>query len=205
MREEIIAEWILSLAISPERAASTLGDLLEECQTRGRVWFWWGVLGTALSHLWHDLQLHPGWAAGRALWGFGATIVYTALLGFPLFMFLPRVNTDGPGFTVSAPSPWAAPILIGAMCSVIPFVVAWQNARLSHGRELASAIAMIVMRVLVNLLFACWSAAQMRQIGKPTGLTEDSRMVAAASACVILGAMFQRRRALRQASGVPHA
>ncbi len=198
------AEWILSLVIAPGRAAAAIGDLQEERSERGRLWFWWSVLGTAASHLWQDLRLHPGWAIGRAFWALGTTIVYTFLFGFPLFMWLPRVHYYEPGVAVSAPSPWAAPLLIGAMCSLVPFVVGGQNARQPPQRELASATAGIVMRVSFCLLSLCLSALQMRKIGHPFP-TEDPRIIVAASFSMLLGAALQRRRAARQTSGITHA
>jgi hypothetical protein len=44
MRNASIAEWILSLATSPERAAATVGDLLEKSSS-----FWLSVFGTFVS------------------------------------------------------------------------------------------------------------------------------------------------------------
>ncbi len=50
-----IAEWILALVTTRDRAASTVGDLAEGAATRGAVWFWSGVLRTAASLLWRDI------------------------------------------------------------------------------------------------------------------------------------------------------
>ena len=49
MRSARIAEWVLSLGTTPARAASTVGDLMEGAQGRGRLWFWASVLQTTLS------------------------------------------------------------------------------------------------------------------------------------------------------------
>src|ERR1035437_2113127 len=54
-----IAEWILALVTTRDRAASTVGDLTEGAATRGVVWFWCGVLRTAASLLWRDVAEHP--------------------------------------------------------------------------------------------------------------------------------------------------
>jgi hypothetical protein len=54
MHNIYIAEWILALVTSGDRAMSTTGDLLEEAAARGAVWFWSHVLHTAASLLWRD-------------------------------------------------------------------------------------------------------------------------------------------------------
>jgi hypothetical protein len=49
MREARIAQLILSLATTPDRAASTVGDLLKEADARGSMWFWSSVFHTTGS------------------------------------------------------------------------------------------------------------------------------------------------------------
>ena len=39
MRNATAAEWILTLTTTNDRAASTVGDLLEETSSRGGLWF----------------------------------------------------------------------------------------------------------------------------------------------------------------------
>jgi len=73
MRNAAAAEWILSLVSAPDRAASTVGDLVEEASARGTLWFWSSVLQTAGSHLWNDLCVSPLRTVGLALWGVAAS------------------------------------------------------------------------------------------------------------------------------------
>src|SRR5580692_6426822 len=95
MRNAYIAEWILSLFTTRERAGATVGDLTESASAHGVLWFWSGVLRTALSLLWADFAAEPGFLAGlsfRALilnlsfhllalvGALVATVVITALL-----------------------------------------------------------------------------------------------------------------------------
>jgi hypothetical protein len=49
MRRASIAEWILSRATTPERAATIVGDLVEGAESHGTVWFWLSVIQTAFS------------------------------------------------------------------------------------------------------------------------------------------------------------
>jgi hypothetical protein len=64
-----IAEWILALVTSRDRAASPVGDLTEEAATRGVIWFWSGVLRTAASLLWRDVAEQPVRTIGLACFG----------------------------------------------------------------------------------------------------------------------------------------
>jgi hypothetical protein len=51
-----IAQLILSLATTPDRAATTVGDMLEESAARGSLWFWSNILRTASSLWWRDFR-----------------------------------------------------------------------------------------------------------------------------------------------------
>ena len=64
MRNADAAERILSPVTTPDRAASSVGDLLEEASGRGACWFWSSTLRTAAAYLWRDLRECPG----RMLW-----------------------------------------------------------------------------------------------------------------------------------------
>src|SRR5262249_11743985 len=77
-----IAEWILRLVTSQDRAASAVGDLVEQGAARGMVWFWSCVLRTAASLLWRDLADHPVRVAAVALLGLAVDVVASLLLVF---------------------------------------------------------------------------------------------------------------------------
>lgn len=162
MRESAIAELILSLVISPDRAASTLGDLLEERQTRGSLWFWWSLLGTVSSHVWQDLRLDPRWALRRGLWGIAVELLYSGLL---FVVIIPSILglVAGAAISVHVPAPfsaqprWAAPLAGTWMYIACPLLIGWQNARRSPQRELASAVVVVSMRLC--LLFPAFGSA----------------------------------------------
>jgi hypothetical protein len=42
------AHWLLSRATTPDRAEATVGDLLEESESRSDIWFWRSVLQTTV-------------------------------------------------------------------------------------------------------------------------------------------------------------
>jgi hypothetical protein len=74
-----IAESILSLTTTPERAASTAGDLEQEAPRRGPLWFWRVLLGTTASLVWQAWRVSPRRLAGLAfracLIAFGISLV----------------------------------------------------------------------------------------------------------------------------------
>jgi hypothetical protein len=69
MRKAQIAELILSLFTSRDRAASTVGDLMENALGHGGWWFWSGVSRTALSLFWSSFSAEPYFVAGIAIRG----------------------------------------------------------------------------------------------------------------------------------------
>jgi hypothetical protein len=84
-----IAEWILALVTTRDRAASTVGDLMEGATTRGGGWFWTGVLRTAASLLWRDVAEHPARVTGLAFLGLavyiGIDLLFAGLSGVAFF------------------------------------------------------------------------------------------------------------------------
>src|SRR6188472_1824938 len=75
MHSPQIAEWILRLVTAPDRAATVVGDLIEESEHRGTIWFWWNVVLTAAAHVWTELRDRPVWMMVLALSGVAKIIV----------------------------------------------------------------------------------------------------------------------------------
>ncbi len=65
-----IGEWILSLVLPPDRAASVAGDFAEDAVERGNVWFWSCVFRTVFAHIRNDLAARPAGMACLGLVGF---------------------------------------------------------------------------------------------------------------------------------------
>jgi hypothetical protein len=65
-----IAEWILSQVLPPDRAASTVGDWMEDAPKRGNIWFWSSVIRTAASRVWSGLTESPASVARLGLLGY---------------------------------------------------------------------------------------------------------------------------------------
>jgi hypothetical protein len=86
MRSASVAEWILSQVLRPDRAASTVGDWLEDARDRGPVWFWSCVFRTALSRVWSDFAESPGFMVGLALRGWLYSLWLMVGAAFGLFV-----------------------------------------------------------------------------------------------------------------------
>ncbi len=156
MHSAAVAEWILSLVAPPDRAASTVGDLVEEASSRGTLWFWSCVLRTAGSHLWHDLTVSPLRMLDLAFRWFLTCWFLGSLLGFFVISvwigILDRLGImvcDAGGCSVSVP-PWGYSILAVVVCTAIPFLVGLEGGPLvrwpRNGRRLRGGLP--VRRVL---------------------------------------------------------
>lgn len=89
MHSAHFAEWILSLVTTPERASSTVGDLLEDVQARGWSWFWLCVVRTAASSLWQVFARAPVSLMGQAILGWCHYMVASLLLFFAAAIVAP--------------------------------------------------------------------------------------------------------------------
>jgi hypothetical protein len=153
-----VAEWILSLVLSPERAASAVGDFSEDAGERGSFWFWSCVVRTAISGVWGDFVESPGFMLGLALRGnlFGIFLtVATVALCIPIVSliaaavdpFLP-VRTSP---RVEEASEILGTLAILAWAAACEFLTGWWIARRARGKEMA---AVIIARVAWWVFFS---------------------------------------------------
>jgi hypothetical protein len=84
-----VAERILALVTTGDRAASIVGDLMEGAATRGVFWFWFGASRTAASLLWRNVAEETGRLTRLAFLGLavyiGVELVFTGLSGLAFF------------------------------------------------------------------------------------------------------------------------
>ncbi len=166
MRRATVAQLILSLATTPDRAATTVGDLLEESATRGSLWFWSSVLGTAGSLCWRDFRSAPLRMLWLGFWGWLASLFYGAapwaLVGVLVFLAV-RIGPD--------PNPPTNPLLLWPLAIASEIFGAiwagWEVAKSSKGRELAAAFSVTFMVAASYVLISYWSAWQVRRYGHP--------------------------------------
>ena len=169
MRKVALAEWILSLTVAPDRAATTVGDLVEDATTRGVLWFWSSVLWTTLSHFLRDLGASPMRMIRLAFWGWLTQIYLTLLIAFPLVTW--SLITGRP---IVIP-PWVnSTLTISLGVILLPFLIGWAVANLSRGRELAMAFAFNVISAAIHFVIVYLSARQMQRIGQPYPNVESS-------------------------------
>jgi hypothetical protein len=145
-----IAEWILALITTRDRAASTVGDLTEGAATRGSVWFWSCIVRTASSLLWRDIAAHYARLAGLAILGLVAYIaisfVFACLSGIAFFVVAMatghslQVGTFEWMLWTNTPA-LVSSLLIGRML-----------ARWAPGRELAAGLVYAILTAIFNLV-----------------------------------------------------
>lgn len=173
MPDPNLAQLILSLATTPDRAASTVGDLLEESAPPGRgpLWFWSSVLGTACSLWWRDFRSAPLRMLWLGLWGTLAAFFWSAAplaaLGF-LFLVVVR----------AVPNPFLNPLSMWPLviaCEILGALLAgWEVGKSSKGRELAAAFSVTFMIAAFYALAEYLSALQLRRYGHPLGGREHA-------------------------------
>jgi hypothetical protein len=75
MTKSRIAEWILSQVLPPDRAASTVGDWMEDVDKRGNIWLWSCVFRTAIAGLWREIADNPVTTARICILEFGRSVL----------------------------------------------------------------------------------------------------------------------------------
>jgi hypothetical protein len=205
MHSAWLAEWLLCLTTTKERAASIIGDLNEEVPTRGRLWFWFSITHTFLSIVRRSLEGAPfsmavyavfAWFwymfVSLALWvcaailmnaGWGITYWLSHHTGLELLWDVLRVRI-----------PWGPvppSILRGTeylvICMAAPFQVGRVTARSWRDREVA---AWLIMSLLWPFLAAHIPFAAMYVRVSPP-------LVALMLAFLLTGIVFERSAQLR--------
>jgi hypothetical protein len=173
MRNARLAEWILSLVTTPERASATVGDLLEDRIHAAALRFWGAVLFAALSQLWRDVVAHPKRMAVLAVYGvflelllsFVAAAAVLVVLSAVIALVASGVNpgtqltvTVGPSMPLGVVT--AGTIVGWALGLVAQFQVGRVLAKRSPGRELAPCVATTLLAVTIPLLLVMLSGGR---------------------------------------------
>jgi hypothetical protein len=158
MRKAQIAELILSLFTSRERAASTVGDLMENAAGRDAWWFWSAVFRTAWSLSWVSFAAEPFFIAGigfRALVLnlslylalFICMLVFAGLFGLIAGLHvvsLSTVNNSSPGILR-----WVFRLLGGISAFAVQFQTGRWIARRARNREMAACLAFLIVQTII--------------------------------------------------------
>ena len=205
MRRDSVAERLLSLVAPSDRAASAVGDLMEEEGARGGFWFWRSVLRLALSLLIRDLAFAPiamtvscamawflymlvslvlgflGYVAVTVVWGIA--YVFATHTGLELLTDVLRIRFSWPPI-----APWAtyaiqAVVLFGAA----PFLIGRGSAPYWRGHELSLAMVMLLV----------WSimASLVPLVG--VGISASPSMMPVIMTFVLSGALSSRVPSIR--------
>ena len=187
MRKDVVAQSVLSLVTTPERASPTVGDLLEE--SRGPLSFWWSVASTTGSLCWQDFRSAPVLIAWLGVWGWLAASLGPSLCLVPLIPFVGGM---------SGPLSLTFYALMAMLTLVVSFLTGWKVAEFSEGRELAAGCSVAFVFAGIYT-FAGWaSAMQMHRIGRPWPGREHAFAIDCCQLfCVFVAAILFRSKKAR--------
>jgi hypothetical protein len=204
MRKVDVAEWILSFTTTPERAASTAGDLMEDSVSRGSAWFWWSLIRTTASQVWNALTLAP---LQMARFGFVAVLIQAILV--PPIAFVGIVGGLGLSFLLDVKGSQNSTVILAEGFATVGYAVShlligrWLGRR-APGREFAAFNAFILMmRVVVIAGFAAIAWANrtpLHPVDMLMGLLSPVEYFFQ-MACLLAGAAWARRAGRRVAVG----
>jgi hypothetical protein len=173
MRNARLAEWILSLVTTPERAAATVGDLFEDRRHAGVLRFWGAVLFTALSLLWRDVLADPGRMIRLALYGVFLELVLSFAMAIGLgilYAFVVLVGSairPGTQWPLGPDNPAGltnvAVIVSWGFLVLAQFQVGRVLAKRSPGRELAPSIATTLVANAIPFVIVVLSGGRARE------------------------------------------
>jgi len=182
-----LAEWVLSLVTSPERAVATVGDLYEEGARPLALWRSVGWIVLAL--IGRDLLAAPLGMFGLALYGFVISIVLSACQGVVaaglILLVFPRA-------LASVNTVVATSILLGWAGSFISGILV---ARRATGREMSACVAVIILDTLVMLAMTGTAPAAPSDTWY-AGVSGSTFILLISQLLLIAGATRVRRRRL---------
>lgn len=151
MRSIHIAEWILRLVTSTDRAVSTVGDLVEGAATRGAVWFWSGIFRTAGSFLWRSLAENPMRMAKVACGGLAIDVAAGALVAALTGVIGAFIFEFSGGHLVDVNSLWWT-IGIHSSTLITSWIVGRALAHWAPDRELAACLAYAIAGAIFSVI-----------------------------------------------------
>ncbi len=201
MHKAEVAEWVLSLVVSQERAAAIVGDLMESDESSGRVSFWCQIARTVVSMLWNGIAGNPRWMLGLAFRGmlveFGLTFLYFVplmILQYALF----RGLLPERAVSIIRPLSWLASL-------AAEFQAGRWLARRAPGRELAAclwiAFAWILATGVGGIVYEAYKGQWRFDTVSIVVGGIDPLMYLADLTALTAGAILVRRKSLRVIAG----
>ena len=141
MRSIRIAEWILELSMTRERAEAVAGDLRET--ERGALWFWRSVIATMIASVWSDVR-----SAGWLLTGSAVLGLITAFAAESIILWVSLQRSQAFAHRMNG----VTDALVGL------FVGRWVAQR-CRGHELGAwvALEMVSLLIAVSIAFALFA------------------------------------------------
>jgi hypothetical protein len=208
MHKDRIAEQLLALLTTRERAASTAGDLIEDARTRGDLWFWSSVLRTTGALLWRTFAVEPTNFLKLAVRGTMLAFGLCGLAQLPVIIAALVLIPPGDPVTWARISSnwgvlWTYNGLVFAAPVLCMFHVGRWVARRAPGRELTGGVVLIVMQLALTVLLSLTvNVLDARGVKPPSGnwyvpanlvpLAMAANLVGLAA--ILAGAIWVRRR-----------
>jgi hypothetical protein len=202
MRRDRLAETLLSLVGPADRAASAVGDLVEEASGGGGKWFWLSVTRLWLSLLGRDLAAAPlakavscvmawflymalsvvlglvGYVAVTLAWALAYVIAHHT--GFELLADALRLRFDWPPIPDWATYAIQAVVLIG----LAPLQLGRGSTLYWRGHEVSLAVVMLIVWTMMSVLVPI--------VG--VGISVRPSMVPVMVMFFLIGALYERFR-----------
>lgn len=156
MRKDVIGERLLRLAMTRERAAATVGDLLEDSVGREASWFWTSLARMIGRTIVGQVQTHIARLAVVAVAGFVflATLSFAANVVAAAVWYVLHLVRDHTGLELILPGD-SLPLTVPSWVALfylrlfLPFEIGRWASRHARGYELASwCVMMLVWPVL---------------------------------------------------------
>jgi hypothetical protein len=206
MRKDHIAEWLLVQVTSRERAASTVGDMMETAATRGTVWFWTNVFRATASLMWRGFAADPanmlslafrGWLMS---WLFMLVLMLCIVVGSGLFGvaygMLAATRSTSVGAVSGGLVQWPFQVFGFSAVMLCQFQVGRWIARRAPGRELSACLALAIMQEILGIVVTLGL-----ELALGHSLSLDNWGPGLLSLWMVLpcfaGALWVRRRAVR--------
>ena len=147
-----MAEWILRLVLSRERATAAVGDLLEDSEGREPSWFWTSLGWTVACTIWRETQTHGLRLAGVAAASFFLLAILSLCANLAAWFAWEMVHFTRdhtglellfPGDSLALDVPAWVTLLI--LRTLVPFEVGRWAARHARNRELSAWFVMMLL------------------------------------------------------------
>jgi len=157
---------MLSLVTTPDRAASTVGDLIEDPATGGTIRFWSSIMFTVVALLWRDLAASPRRMTGLALYGLVLQFFFAFLFLLVMIGAGMVFGRDSRTFAQFDPSALPGAIGITLFTLTAQYQIGRALAKRAPGHELTPCVATTMLGYAIPIALVIMAG---NRLPLPTG------------------------------------